>query len=93
MSESAIYAKLEELREQYLNEFTLPPSEADVVIDDTIYIQQAWYEPHEKGELTIFLLKTKVLFGEKVFCVGLRTISADTFEKLNNEMLWEMGIP
>ena len=93
MNESSIYAKLEFLRDQFINGKLKPCVDIEIEIDGQIFTQNIWLEPHELGNLGVVMLATQKLFISHNYCLGVIQASDGTNELLSNEELWEIGIP
>jgi len=93
MNESIIYAKLEFLRDQFIAGKLECCVDAELKFDDQIFSQNIWREAHEKGELVVFMLGIEKCIISNKYCLGLIIAKGETFEFLNNEQLWDLGIP
>ncbi|MBB1294816.1 MULTISPECIES: hypothetical protein [Pseudoalteromonas] len=93
MNESSIYAKLEFLRDQFINGKLMPCVDIKLEIDGQIFTQNVWLEPHELGNVVVVMLATNKLFISNKYCLGLIQANDGTNELLSNEQLWEIGIP
>ncbi len=93
MNESSIYTKLEFLRDQFINDKLKTCVDLKLNIDDQIFTQNVWVEPHELGKLVVVMLATEKLSISHKYCLGLIQTTDGSIELLSNEQLWEIGIP
>ena len=93
MNESSIYAKLEFLRDQFINDKLKPCVDLELNIDDQIFTQNVWVEAHEQGQLVVVMLAIEKSLISHKYCLGLIQVKDGTIELLSNEQLWEIGIP
>lgn len=91
MNESSIYAKLEFLRDQFIDDKLKPCADLKLKIDDQIFTQNIWVEPHELGKLVVVMLSIENLFKSHKYCLGLIQVEEGIIELLSNEQLWEIG--
>jgi len=93
MNESTIYKKLEFLREQFITGELKPCVDLKLKIDGQIFNQNVWVEPHESGKLVVVMLELNDFIISHNYCLGLIVAKNGSIEYLDNEKLWDIGIP
>jgi hypothetical protein len=90
---SILFDKLEQLRSQFESNDIGFCADVKLQIESRSFLKSIWSEPHELGELIIFMFLEKGLICDKSCCLGLIKGKNGETTKLTQEQLWDIGIP
>lgn len=93
MDNSVILEKLKQLRNQFESEGVEFCSEVKVEIMGRTFFKSIWSEPCEQGKLIVFMFTEKGLILGKSHCLGIIKHESGVSEMLEEEQLWDIGIP
>lgn len=96
----AVYSELEKLRAY----FDSLPVEArikaiqqyevrEIEVDSNLYIQSAWLDQVDGLQILVVQAQKGGFVSSSNFCLGSKFLRNGSVEHLNNEQLWNLGIP
>lgn len=86
---------LEKLRSRYLEteDESLLFTGKQCEIEGKEYKLNSWRDFHGSDQLVIFELKINSILATESTCIGIRYSDSGQTHLLNNEALWDIGIP